>query len=75
MALGGGSACTTQAACDMAYAVGNGTCAAVGCAAVGSVMAGRVRAKQFQALRDNPAVPAKKPAVVTISRVLWSSTR
>lgn len=60
MALGGGSACTTQAACDMAYAVGNGTCAAVGCAAVGSVMAGRVRAKQFQALRDNPAVPAKK---------------
>ncbi len=54
------ASCNAAAGCDAAYAAGNATCAAVGCAAVGNVLAGRVRAKQFQALRDNPAVPARK---------------
>lgn len=59
LALGGGLGCTTQATCELAFAVGTGTCAAVGCAAVGDVLAGRLRSKQYQTERPNAAVPAK----------------
>ena len=59
LALGGGLTCNSQSTCDMAFAAGTTTCTAVGCAAVGDIMAGRVRAKQFQTLRPNAAVPAR----------------
>ena len=58
LALGGGLSCTSAGTCEPAYALGTGTCAAVGCAAVGDVLAGRLRSKQYQSERPNAAVPA-----------------